>query len=92
MMVGRSDLTGSERLHISVPYRDGPLDTSESMYFHGTFSFHERWHSRYGYFTTIIAWIVGLGVLQLSCVQALTSTACAKVSYRLAKCVIRVVS
>ena len=81
-MVGQGDLTGSERMHISVPYRDGPLDTSESMYFHGTFSFHERWHRRHGYFTTIIAWIVDLGVLQLSCVQAFTSTACARVSYR----------
>ena len=62
MMVGHGDLTGSEYSHISVSYHDGPLDTSESMYFHETFPLHDRWHSRNCHFTTIIAWIFGLGV------------------------------
>ncbi len=94
MKVGHGDLTGSERSHISVSYHDGPLDASESMYFHETFPRHERWHSSNGHFT-IVARIYGLGVLvqlQLSCVQSLTPTACAKVSYRLAKCVAGVCS
>ena len=63
MMVVHGDLTGSERSHISVPYHDGPLDASESMYFHGTFALHERWHSRYCNFATIAALMFGLGVL-----------------------------
>ena len=95
MKIGHGDLTGSERSHISVSYHDGPLDASESMYCHETFPLHERWHSSNGHFTAIVARIFGLGVLvqlQLSCVQSPTSTACAKVSYRLAKCVAGVCS
>ena len=58
MMVGHGGLTGSERSHISVSYHDGPLDTSENMYFHETFPLYERWHSRNGHFATIVARII----------------------------------
>ena len=71
MMVGHGDLTGSDRVHISVSYRDGPLDTSENMYFHEMFPLDTRFR---GVFAQ----------LHLLRVQSLTSTACEKVSYRLA--------
>ena len=46
--------TGSSLSHVSVLYHDGPLDITESVYFHNTCPLRERWHWRRAKFRCLI--------------------------------------